>query len=593
MDYKRMTKAELVRIIQDFQAVKKPVAPKPSRPSGKKEKTPDKIVKEAKRQEAEVMALLSGARAVLEYQDFEKTARALFDSCKQLIGAGAGYVALTSADEIENKLLFLDSGGLSCSVDPQLPMPIRGMRGEVYASGQAAYENDFPESAWAGLLPEGHSRLDNVLFAPLRIKGKVTGLLGLSNKAGGFTENDLRLAEAFGELAAIALHNSRTFEALEASEELFRVLALTAQDALITIDQQERILFWNQAAERMFGYLPEEILGMPVTVIVPKRFRKKPYSGFKADVLYDQKRSSWSNIETIGLRKDGSEFPTEFSLSRWRTREGTFVTIIIRDVSERKSMEERLQNHSIRIEQEIRERTAELLKANQALRESEGRLRLLSSKLLQAEEQERMRIAREIHDSLGQGLSAIKFGIENALLRLKEKGVDEAGLRPFRPLIGLTQNTLEEVRRIIMDLRPSTLDDIGIQATISWFCRQFEKIYSGIRIQKKIEVTEDRVPKDIKTVIFRVIQEALNNVAKHSRASRVDLSLRNKGGRLVLRVEDNGRGFNLLKAGSRKVLQEGFGLTSMQERVELSGGSFEIKAQEGLGTRIRAVWIAR
>jgi signal transduction histidine kinase len=173
---------------------------------------------------------------------------------------------------------------------------------------------------------------------------------------------------------------------------------------------------------------------------------------------------------------------------------------------------------------------------------------------------------------------------------MKEKGMDVSKLDVFPPLVGIVQNTLEEVRRIIMDLRPSTLDDIGILATISWFCREFENLYQDIRIERHIEVKEEEIPVSIKTVIFRVLQEALNNVSKHSRASRVKLRLRKNESRLELVLEDNGRGFNYKKAASLVSLERGFGLASMRERVELAGGSFDLKAREGGGTRIRAAW---
>ncbi len=133
----------------------------------------------------EVAALLEGSRAVLNERDFARAARSIFDSCKRLIGADAGYMALTTGNGTGNDVLLLDSGGRTCSVDPELPMPIRGFRGEVYSTGQTASHNAFPSSPWAALLPPGHSPVDNVLFAPLIVEGRVAGLLGLANKPGG------------------------------------------------------------------------------------------------------------------------------------------------------------------------------------------------------------------------------------------------------------------------------------------------------------------------------------------------------------------------------------------------------------------------
>jgi PAS domain S-box-containing protein len=139
-----------------------------------------------------------------------------------LIGATSGYVALLSKDGTENEVVFLDSGGLSCRVDPRLPMPIRGLRAEAYNNKEAVYHNDFLNSEWMKFMPEGHTKLRNVLFAPMIVKGKVVGLLGLGNKPKGFSENDSRMATVFAELAAIALTQKKAEEALRKSEARYR-----------------------------------------------------------------------------------------------------------------------------------------------------------------------------------------------------------------------------------------------------------------------------------------------------------------------------------------------------------------------------------
>ena len=176
----------------------------------------------AHRRQAEVSALLEASKAVLVNREFSKAARAIFDSCKDLLGASAGYIALLSKDEKKNEVLFLDSGGLPCNVDPSLPMPIRGLRAEVYSTGKVAYNNDFPHSEWANLMPEGHVTLKNVLFAPLSIENKTVGIIGLANKPEAFTERDAQMGLAFGEIASVALINSRMLEKLEENENLLK-----------------------------------------------------------------------------------------------------------------------------------------------------------------------------------------------------------------------------------------------------------------------------------------------------------------------------------------------------------------------------------
>ncbi len=227
--------------------------------------------------------------------------------------------------------------------------------------------------------------------------------------------------------------------------------------------------------------------------------------------------------------------------------------------------------------------------SREALTKSEEELRILSSQLLTAQENERARIARELHDGIGQSLSAIKFRLEDALGQMGE-GVAESSVNSLNGLIPIIQSTVEEVRRITMDLRPSTLDDLGILATIGWFCREFQETYATVRIEKEIGLEEADIPESLKTVIFRVLQEALNNVAKHSRADSVTVSLMKRDDTIELTIEDNGRGFNLNEVLDIDSAERGFGLGSMKERIELSGGSFSLESTRREGTNISASW---
>lgn len=298
-------------------------------------------LQQSQRQQAEISALLEGSRAVLRYREFQDATRAIFDSCKNLIGAGAGYIALLTKDGKENEVLFLDSGGLSCTVDESLPMPVRGLRAEAYRTGEVVYDNDFSQSGWMKYMPEGHVKLDNVLFAPLIIDGKTVGLMGLATKPGGFTENDARLASMFGEFAAIALRNSQILESLKSSERHFRSVVETASDAIISIDGRGNIVFWNRAAENIFGYSSDEAIGKPIAFIMPERFREDHRKGMNRLVLMGESRITGETVEVVGLKKDGTEFPIELSLATWEAEGEMFFTAVIRDITQRKAEEAR------------------------------------------------------------------------------------------------------------------------------------------------------------------------------------------------------------------------------------------------------------
>ena len=174
-------------------------------------------IDESEKLKNKLEALLEGSKSILKYKEFEDAARTIFDSCKDLIGAQSGYIALLSEDGSENEVLFLESGGLACEVDLDLPMPIRGLREEAYRKGKAVYNNNFDKSEYTKFMPPGHITLEKVLFAPLIIEGQSVGLMGIANKKADFTDEDAQTASAFGELAAIALMNSQTLEKLENS----------------------------------------------------------------------------------------------------------------------------------------------------------------------------------------------------------------------------------------------------------------------------------------------------------------------------------------------------------------------------------------
>ena len=198
------------------------------------EKQKEKDLQEILRRQKEKDELLSAAGKILKTNDFAIVSRQIFDACASIIGAKAGYVALLSDDGEENELLFLEDGGMLCTVNPDLPMPIRGLRAEAYYSGKPVYDNDFMKSEWVKFMPKGHMDLRNVLFSPLNIEGKTVGIMGFACKDGDFTDEDAEIAAAFGEYAAIALQNSWFVEKLEKHGHMLEEMNET-KDKLISM----------------------------------------------------------------------------------------------------------------------------------------------------------------------------------------------------------------------------------------------------------------------------------------------------------------------------------------------------------------------
>jgi PAS domain S-box-containing protein len=261
--------------------------------------------------------------------------------------------------------------------------------------------------------------------------------------------------------------------------------------------------------------------------------------------------------------------------------QGGFGTV--QDITGRKRMEEELRKAHDELELRVQERTAELEKAN-------DELRLIPPKLIAVQEEERRRLASELHDSIGQTLAALKFWVE-MVLRLRDSGDGVAAFNHLEQFVPILQRSIEETRSIYMGLRLSMLDSMGLLATLDWLRREYMRFYPERHIELETGVEEEEIPESLKVNIFRIVQEALNNVAKHSQAKWVDIVLSRSGGGIELVVCDEGVGMNLdqiLRSSTARSL----GLTSMRERAELSGGSLSMESAPGEGTTIRVRWPA-
>jgi len=237
---------------------------------------------------------------------------------------------------------------------------------------------------------------------------------------------------------------------------------------------------------------------------------------------------------------------------------------------------------------ELEDEVADRKCAGKTVALSQERIRRLSRRTLELLEADRRSISKELHDSIGASLAAIKFSLEEKeLTRKQNQGRLEESLDQE---ISYLLKTIKETKRISANLRPTTLDDLGLMATIAWFLRQFKNMYGNIQVRYTAEVAEQDIPEDMQIIIYRIIQESLSNAEKHSEATtvRVTLAFGTDPGTIALDIEDDGTGFDVAATLSNKDPLGGYGLTAMIERCEIYGGRLWIDSKPHQGTRIYA-----
>ena len=337
----------------------------------------------------------------------------------------------------------------------------------------------------------------------------------------------------------------------------------SAMDAVITVDEEQNIVLFNRAAEQVFGVRREEVLGTGLERLLPVRFRGAHRGHIESFGRTGVTSRRMGDVTTLwALRASGEEFPIEASISQASEAGRRYFTVILRDITLRKQGEEAL----IKQKEELRE---------------------LSARVLEAREEEKTRIARELHDELGQLLTALKMDL--LWLRERQKGDDAEVAAKTAGMEGLLDQMVSSTRRISADLRPLMLDDLGLADAASWLVQDFSQ-RSGIRCEIKL-VGEDfaGVEGSIATAVYRAIQESLTNIGRHSGAKNAWVVLAIEGDQVHFEVEDDGRGI----APQDMAKVRSLGLKGMRERVAYFGGSLEISRAPRGGTRLRAQVPAR
>jgi PAS domain S-box-containing protein len=378
----------------------------------------------------------------------------------------------------------------------------------------------------------------------------------------------LKIQEAYELAQALAIarntieQRSTERDEAEAREHGIRqkleVLFESAPNGVLVTDNEEKIYLLNAQMERMFGYSRAELIGLSVDVLVPERFRNVHSAFRKTFAAAPQTRPMGAGRDLFGRRKDGTEFPVEIGLNpikiKSRTKGAIMITVV--DISVRKLAEAKLA-------------------AATAERDD------LRRRIMRAQEQERLRLAHDLHDQTGQSLAA-------AMLELKgvESLVNERGRDRLRLLRGQMEEMGKTLHRVAWELRPASIDELGLASAIANYISDWST-QSGITADFHCTDLElDALSDEVRTTIYRVVQEALTNIAKHAeKSSTVSVVVERVGASLRLMIEDDGCGFQNISTGERN---GGLGLLGMRERLSLIGGALEIETSSGTGTTIFA-----
>jgi len=348
--------------------------------------------------------------------------------------------------------------------------------------------------------------------------------------------------------------------ALRESEARKGAILNSAIDAIITIDERGRITEFNPAAEKMFGRVRADVVNQELAeVLIPLSLRDKHRRGLERYLATGQDVMLGRRVELTAMRADGKEFPVELAITRVDLGGPPLFTGFVRDITERK-------------------------RAEKQLRDSREQLRALAAYLQSVREEERSRIAREVHDELGQALTGLKMDLAWLDKKIAEVGTTDElrqSEEKLKELPARVDTIIATVRKIATELRPPVLDDLGLQAAIEWQIQEFEKrtgiscrFHSGL---KHLDLDQERA-----TAVFRIFQETLTNIVRHAQATQVNIYLREESDKLILEVQDNGRGMTGRELSGTRSL----GLLGMRERATVLDGEVNIIGRQGKGTTV-------
>lgn len=387
------------------------------------------------------------------------------------------------------------------------------------------------------------------------------------------TNNNSTLSNMALEISAVKLADGliltwRDVTLKKKNQELIKyqsTLFENVNDAILATDKNYYITAWNFAAEELYGWKASEVLGKNIDEVIHSEFTDEQMESSKK--AFSERKTY--KVEILQYRKDGSPIlveKTTMALFDDQNNISGYVSLK-HDITERRKNEE-----------ERNKLFAEIQNANKRLKD-------LSRRLLDAQEIERNNLSRELHDEIGQTLTAAKINLQSIQKITKSSRINE----DLEIAISYLNQSLEQVRDLSLNLRPSILDDLGLEAALRWLIRRISQ-NTKILFDLKYNTEGIFLPKELQLICYRICQEALNNLVKHSHAKKANILISIAGNSLILKITDNGKGFDVQDAKEKALMGKSLGILSMEERVKIAGGKFEIASSREIGTELNAVF---
>ncbi|MEJ2224657.1 MAG: PAS domain S-box protein [Syntrophobacterales bacterium] len=530
----------------------------------------------------------------------EDLGRTCLAVAEELSGSRFGFIGQINEAGLLDDIAISDPGWEACTVpgSEEMVLPkgwhFHGIYGQVIREGQSLIANDpaaHPDSIG---LPEGHPPLTAFLGVPLKQGDKTIGMVGLGNKPGGYTPADQDAVETLSLAMVEALQRQRSEEALrrahadleervaertaalsQANEQLLgeikerqemevRLRESEARFAAfmehlpglaVMRDMEGRYLFANQAWEKMLNLAPGAWAGKTPTQIWP---RKQAKIFQKLDFQVISSGEPMEQVEKLKLA-DGRHY---LLTHRFPINDASGLPFMV---------------GTIAIDVTARQQAEEDLKI------SEKRLRYLAEQLLTAQEDERRRLASELHDELGHALLAFRLSLSSIAKDLLPE--QESIREELLELQAVISEVLGEIRRLYHDLSPGDVEDLGLTKALQSLVENFASHQGHITWQVDLPELDRLFSLPVQTIIYRIVQEALTNIGKHAQAQQVSITAAKKGAKVHFAIQDNGQGFDVARV--IRMPGRGVGLAAMEERLNMVGGTFEIHSREQEGTRLR------